>query len=108
MDLDTRELAAFIGRLRLGVQDILARTHPERFEIGRGAPQPGQHPHVLRLTDPLDATSAALVAEELNKAFWFEGHHVHRATPCAGDGPQIVYLAWTGAPYPGTELPRRT
>ncbi|HLF92790.1 MAG TPA: hypothetical protein VJB14_04970 [Planctomycetota bacterium] len=107
VDLETRTLAAFIGKITLGVRDVLEQTHPERFEIGRGAPHPGDHPHVLRLTEPLDCTGAALVAEELNRAFEHDSRHVHRPTPTEGDGPQIVYLAWTGPPYPGTQLPRR-
>ena len=107
MNLETRELAAYIGKLMLGVRDVLERTSPERFEIGRGAPDPGSYPHVMRLSEPLDATGASLVAEELNRAFWFDPRHVHRPSPLAGDGPQIVYLAWTGKPYPGTGLPRR-
>ncbi len=107
MNLETRELAAYIGKLTLGIRDLLEKTTPERFEIGRGAPEPGLYPHFMRLTEPLDCTGAALVAEELNRAFWFDARHVHRPTPLAGDGPQIVYLAWTGKEYPGTELPHR-
>ena len=107
MDLDTRELAAFIGKITLGVRDVLHVTQPEKFEIGRGSPVPGEYPHVLRLAEPLDCTTAALVAEELNRAFWFEGHHVHRGSARAGDGLQIVYMAWSGKPYPGSTLPHQ-
>ncbi len=107
MNLETRELAATIVKLRMGVRDVLERTTPEKFEIGRGTPDPRAHPHVLALTEPLDCTGAAILAEELNRGFWSDPRHVHRATPLAADGPQIVYLAWTGRPYPGMEAPRR-
>jgi len=107
MDLDTRGLAAYIGKIALGVRDLLRVTEPEKFEIGRGSPDPSEYPHVLRLAEPLDTTTAALVAEELNRAFWFDAHHVHRGTARAGDGPQIVYIAWSGRPYPGSSLPHR-
>ena len=105
MELDTRQLAAFIGKLTLGVRNVLQVTQPDHFEIGRGSPVPGEYPYVLRLADPMDTTTAALVAEELNRAFWFEGHHVHRPSARAGEGPQIVYMAWSGKPYPGSALP---
>ena len=105
MDLETRELAAFIGKITLAIRDILDRTQAVRFEIGRGAPSPGDHAHVLRLTEPLDCTSASLVADELSHIFWFDPRHVHRPGHRTGDGPQIVYLAWSGAPYPGRALP---
>jgi hypothetical protein len=107
MNLETRELAAYIGKLTLGVRDLLEKTSPERFEIGRGTPEPGTYPHFMRLSEPLDCTGASLVAEELNRAFWFDPRHVHRPVPLSGDGAQIVYLAWKGKPYPGTELPKR-
>lgn len=105
MNLDTRELAAFIGKLTLGVRDVLQVTQPDKFEIGRGSPVASEYPHILRLAEPMDTTTAALVAQELNRTFWFNGHHVHRPSALAGDGPQIVYMAWSGKPYPGTTLP---
>ena len=60
MDLDTRELAAFIGKLTLGVRDVLQVTQPDKFEIGRGSPVSGEYPHVLRLADPMDTRSPSV------------------------------------------------
>ena len=103
MDLETRALAAYIGKVITDVRGVLDRTSATRFEIGLGVPAPGAYAHVLGLTGPLDATGAALVAEELNKAFWFEPRHVHNAVPRASDEVQAVYLAWDGVPYPGRQ-----
>lgn len=103
MDLETRALAAYIGKVITDVRSVLDRTHATRFEIGLGVPAPGAYEHVLGLTGPLDATGAALVAEELNKAFWFDARHVHNAAPRATDEVQAVYLAWDGVPYPGRQ-----
>jgi hypothetical protein len=101
MDLDTRALASFIGKTITDVRGILDRTHADRFEVGRGAPVAGEWPHVLFLTEPLDATSASLVVEEVDKAFGFDPRHARRAEPKVGEGPQVVYVAWSGQEYPG-------
>ena len=102
MDLETRALAAYIGKAIADVRGVLDRVQPTRFEIGLGIPAPGAYPHVLGLTDSLDRTSAALVAEELNKAYWFDPRHVHRPAPRTSEDAQAaVYLAWDGRPYPG-------
>jgi hypothetical protein len=101
MDLETRALAAYIGKVITDVRSVLDRTQADRFEIGLGVPEPSAYPHVMGLTEPLDCTGAALVAEELNKAFWFDPRHVHRAAPRASGETQAVYLAWTGRGYPG-------
>ena len=101
MDLETRALAAYISRVISDVHSVLDRTRPSRFEIGLGVPEPGAYPHVMGLTGSLDCTGASLVAEELNKAFWFDSRHVHRPAPRASDAAQAVYMAWQGEPYPG-------
>ena len=101
MDLETRALAAYIGKSITDVRGVLDRVQATRFEIGLGIPEPGAYPHVLGLTDSLDRTAAALVAEELNKAFWFDPRHVHRPAPRSSDEDRAVYLAWDGRPYPG-------
>ena len=102
MDLDTRALASFIGKTITDVRGILDRTHADRFEVGRGAPVAGEWPHVLFLTEPLDDTSASLVVEEVDKAFGYDPRH-RRGGPeqKVGDGPQVVYVAWSGQEYPG-------
>ena len=101
MDLDTRALASFIGKTIIDVRGILDRTHADRFEVGRGAPVAGEWPHVLFLTEPLDDTSASLVVEEVDKAFGFDPRHRRNAEQKVGDGPQVVYMAWSGQEYPG-------
>ena len=101
MDLETRALAAYIGKVITDVRNVVDRTQASRFEIGVGVPEPGAYPHVLGLTEPLDRTGAALVAEELNKAFWFDGRHVHRPAPRVDGEAAVVYLAWDGRSYPG-------
>ena len=107
MDLETRHLAAFVGKTTLRVRDILNRAHVLRFEIRRGEPRIEAYPHWVALTEPLDHTSAALVEEELNKAFWFDPRHKHGEARRTGDTdvrdgqPRAVYLAWSGAEYPG-------
>jgi hypothetical protein len=101
MDLDTRALASFIGKTITDVRGILDRTHADRFEVGRGAPVAGEWPHVLFLTEPLDDTSASLVVEEIDKAFGHDPRRRHNAEQKVGDGPQVVYMAWSGQEYPG-------
>ena len=106
MDLETRHLAAFVGKVTLRVRDILNRAQVQRFEIRRGEPKIEAYPHWMALTEPLDITGAALVAEELNKAFWFDPRHQHGAAKRNGDTEvrdrnQAVYLAWSGTEYPG-------
>ena len=107
MDLETRHLAAFVGKTTLRVRDILNRAHVLRFEIRRGEPRIEAYPHWVALTEPLDHTSAALVEEELNKAFWFDPRHKHGEARRTGDTEvrdgqaRAVYLAWSGAEYPG-------
>jgi len=107
MDLETRHLAAFVGKTTLRVRDILNRAQVLRFEIRRGEPRIEAYPHWMALTEPLDHTSAALVEEELNRAFWFDPRHQHGAAKRTGDTevrdgqPRAVYLAWSGAEYPG-------
>jgi hypothetical protein len=112
MDLETRQLAAFVGKVTLRVREILQRARVERFEILRGEPCAEAYPHWMALTEPVDCTSAALVEEELNRAFWFDSRHHHgqMARPIVGDHetrPQGVYLAWSGAEYPGSSQPRK-
>ena len=106
MDLETRHLAAFVGKTTLRVRDILNRAQVLRFEIRRGEPNIEAYPHWMALTEPLDHTSAALVEEELNTAFWFDPRHEHGAAKRTGDTEirdrnQAVYLAWSGSEYPG-------
>jgi hypothetical protein len=101
MDLETRALAATIGKIICDVRGVLDRVQPTRFEIGVGVPKPGAYPHVLGLTEPLDRTSAALVAEELNQAFWFDPRHIHSPAPRSDEETRAVYMAWDGRPYPG-------
>jgi hypothetical protein len=106
MDLETRHLAAFVGKVTLRVRDILSRAQVQRFEIRRGEPKIEVYPHWMALTEPLDYTSAALVEEELNKAFWFDPRHYHGEGKRTGDTEirdrhQAVYLAWSGTEYPG-------
>jgi len=106
MDLDTRHLAAFVGKVTLRVRDILTRAQVQRFEIRRGQPDIGAYPHWMALTEPIDFTGAALVEEELNRAFWFDPRHEHGAVKRTGDTEvrdrnQAVYLAWSGTEYPG-------
>jgi len=106
MDLETRSLAAFVGKVTLRVRDILARAQVQRFEIRRGEPQIETYPHWMALTEPLDHTSSALVAEELNRAFWFDARHNHGEVCRSGDTEKrdrhlAVYLAWNGTEYPG-------
>lgn len=101
MDLETRALAAYIGKIIGDIRGILDRTKAARFDIGLGLPAPGAYPHVLALTEAMDRTGSAIVSEELNKAFWFDARHVHQQAPRAGDSGQIVYLAWEGQPFPG-------
>ena len=101
MDLETRALAAYIGKVITDVRCVLDRTQASRFEIGLGVPEPGAYPHVMGLTESLDNTGAALVAEEVNKAFWFDARHVHRAAPRVAPEGKAVYLAWDGRSYPG-------
>ena len=103
MDLETREFAAFVGKTTLRVRDLLKRYPVERFEIRRGGPGSGAWPHWMALTEPLDCTSAALVEEELSRAFWFDPRHQHGGvgrdeSAAELHGPeQAVYLAWRGA-----------
>lgn len=106
MDLETRSLAAFVGKTTLRVRDILTRAQVQRFEIRRGEPAIEAWPHWMALTEPLDYTSAALVVEELNQAFWFDPRHSHGEAKQKGDTEvrdrmQVVYLAWSGSEYPG-------
>jgi hypothetical protein len=106
MDLETRHLAAFVGKVTLRIRDILGRASVHRFEIRRGEPQIEAYPHWMALTEPLDHTSASLVAEELNRAFWFDPRHYHGEVCRTGDTEkrdrhQAVYLAWHGTEYPG-------
>lgn len=101
MDLETRALAAYIGKVITDVRNVLDHTQASRFEVGLGVPEPGAYPHVLGLTEPLDCTGASLVAEEVNKAFWFDSRHVHRSAPRAAGESLGVYLAWDGRAYPG-------
>lgn len=101
MDLETRALAAYIGKVITDVRGVIDRVKASRFEIGRGVPAPGAYPHVLGLTEPLDRTAAALVADELNQAFWFDPRHVHRPVPRGSGDDAVVYLAWDGKAYPG-------
>jgi hypothetical protein len=106
MDLETRHLAAFVGKVTLRVRDILKRAQVQRFEIRRGEPKIEAYPHWMALTEPLDITGAALVVEELNKAFWFDPRHNHEEARRTGDTEvrdrnQAVYLAWAGTEYPG-------
>lgn len=101
MELDTRALASFIGKAISDVRSILDRTQADRFEVGRGSPVPGEWPHSLFLTEPLDATTASLVVEEVEKAFGFDPRHARHAGQKIGDGPQVVYVAWSGREYPG-------
>lgn len=107
MDLETRHLAAFVGKVTLRIRDILGRAQVQRFEIRRGEPQIETYPHWMALSEPLDYTSAALVAEELNRAFWFDPRHHHGEVCRSGDTEkrdrnQAVYLAWHGTEYPGS------
>jgi hypothetical protein len=97
MDLDTRHLAAFVGKVTVRVRDILNRAQVQCFEIRRGEPKIEAYPHW---------TSSALVEEELNKAFWFDARHHHGEAVRTGDTEkrdrnQAVYLAWSGTEYPG-------
>ncbi|HTL69661.1 MAG TPA: hypothetical protein VL404_00040 [Candidatus Eisenbacteria bacterium] len=106
MDLETRHLAAFVGKVTLRVRDILSRAQVQRFEIRRGEPKIETYPHWMALTEPLDFTSSALVEEELNKAFWFDPRHHHGEARRTGDTEvrdrnQAVYLAWAGTEFPG-------
>ena len=106
MDLETRHLAAFVGKVTLRVRDILNRAQVQRFEIRRGEPRIEAYPHWMALTEPLDFTGAALVEEELNKAYWFDSRHYHgdALRSCdteARTREQVVYLAWSGTEYPG-------
>jgi hypothetical protein len=106
MDLETRQLAAFVGKVTTRVRDILNRAQVQRFEIRRGEPKIETYPHWMALTEPLDYTSSALVEEELNKAFWFDPRHFHGEARKTGDTEkrdrnQAVYLAWAGTEYPG-------
>jgi hypothetical protein len=106
MDLETRHLAAFVGKTTLRVRDILSKALVQRFEIRRGEPAIELYPHWMALTEPLDYTSAALVVEELNQAFWFDPRHYHGEVKRTGDTEirnreQVVYLAWSGKAYPG-------
>ena len=39
MDLETRHLAAFVGKVTLRVRDILSKAQVQRFEIRRGEPK---------------------------------------------------------------------
>ena len=106
MDLETRQLAAFVGKTTLRVRDILTKAQVLRFEIRRGEPAIELYPHWMALTEPLDYTGAALVVEELNQAFWFDPRHYHGEVKRTGDTEirnreQVVYLAWSGSEYPG-------
>ena len=106
MDLETRHLAAFVGKVTLRVRDILTKAQVQRFEIRRGQPNIEAYPHWMALTEPLDFTGAALVEEEVNRAFWFDPRHQHGAAKRTGDTEvrdrhQAVYLAWSGTEYPG-------
>jgi hypothetical protein len=106
MDLETRHLAAFVGKVTLRVRDILNRAQVQCFEIRRGQPSIEAYPHWMALTEPLDFTGAALVEEELNRAFWFDPRHQHGVAKRNGDTEvrdrnQAVYLAWAGNEYPG-------
>lgn len=107
MDLETRQFAAFVGKVTLNVKDVLARARVQRFSVHRGPPCLGTYPHWMALSEPLDRTSTALLEEELNRAFRFEPRHDHGywvADPKPGPADQAVYLAWSGSEYPG--LPR--
>src|SRR5436190_21864008 len=111
MDLETRHLAAFVGKVTQRVRDILAKATVQRFEVRRGEPALEAYPHWMALTEPIDVTSAALVAEELNQAFWFDPRHHHVEVVRTGDTEkrdrnQVVYLAWSGTEYPGAAHPR--
>jgi len=106
MDLETRHLAAFVGKVTLRVRDILGKAQVQRFEIRRGEPRIENYPHWMALTEPLDFTGASLVEEELNQAFWFDPRHHHGAAVRSSDTEartreQVVYLAWSGSEYPG-------
>jgi hypothetical protein len=106
MDLDTRPLAAFIGKITLRVREILTRARVERFEIHRGPPEIQLYPHWMALTEPLDHTSAALVESEVTKVLWFDSRHHHGGLPTASASEklpceEVVYLAWNGSEYPG-------
>jgi hypothetical protein len=107
MDLETRHLAAFVGKITLRVRDILTKAQVQRFEIRRGEPKIEAYPHWMALTEPLDHTSSELVAEELNKAFWFDARHQHPEPRRTGDTEirdgrdRAVYLAWSGTEFPG-------
>ncbi len=112
MDLETRQLAAFVGKTTLRVRDILSRAHVQRFEILRGVPRVEVYPHWMALTEPVDWTAASLIEEELTKAFWFDPRHQHgdvrRSTDTdVRDREQVVYLAWKGSEYPGSAPPAR-
>ena len=111
MDLDTRHLAAFLGKVTLRVRDILAKATVQRFEIRHGEPKLETYPHWMALTEPLDYTGASLVEEELNKAFWFDPRHHHGDVVKTGDTEKrernpVVYLAWSGSEFPGAAHPR--
>jgi hypothetical protein len=102
LDLETRALAGTIGRIIGDVRGVLDRTRASRFEVGFGLPKPGAYPHAMTLTGPIDSTSAALVAEEVNKAYGFDPRHVRCVAPRSGLEPQsAVYLAWDGESFPG-------
>ena len=106
MDLETRHLAAFVGKTTLRVRDILKKATVQRFEIRRGEPEIERYPHWMALTEPIDITGAALVEEEVNRAFWFDPRHQHGEVKRTGDTEvrdrnQAVYLAWSGTEYPG-------
>jgi hypothetical protein len=111
MDLETRHLAAFVGKVTLRVRDILSRAQVQRFEILRGDPRIETYPHWMALTEPLDFTGASLVQEELTKACWFDPRHQHgdvvrNSDTEARTREQVVYLAWSGSEYPGVAHPR--
>ena len=113
MDLETRQVAAFVGKLTLRIREILDKTKVEQFEICRGEPRVDSYPHWMSLAEPMDCTSAALVAQELNQAFWFEAHHHHGDVRRTGDTElrtpmQGLYLAWKGLPYPGSGGPHHS
>lgn len=107
MDLETRHLAAFVSKISIRVRDILGKAQVQRFEIRRGEPKLEAYPHWVALTEPLDFTSSSLVAEELNKVFWFDPRHQHEEARRTGDTEirdgkdRAVYLAWSGKEYPG-------
>jgi hypothetical protein len=106
MDLETRHFAAFVGKVTLRVRDILAKAQVQRFEIRRGQPNIETYPHWMALTEPMEITGAALVEEEVNRAFWFDSRHQHGEAKRTGDTEvrdrhQAVYLAWSGTEYPG-------